>query len=94
MHDAIFHDYHPYDRHALSNNPVVDQFTTFIQAGTDACVWRVTEPKFTAVMLFHSLHGAVDHAVTLGIEANRERLIRTVSVFAEQALSSDLQAPA
>lgn len=88
LHDVIFHENQPYDRHSMSNNPAIDQFTTLLTEGAKAGAWVSEAPRSTAVMLFHALHGGVDAAIAAeGSKINRARLIRTITTFVERALS-------
>lgn len=88
LHDVIFHETQPYDRHAMSNNPVVDQLTKLLGEGAKAGAWITEEPRATAVMFFHALHGAVDAAIADNRKLNRARLIRSITTFVERALKA------
>ena len=87
LHDVIFHETQPYDRHAMSNNPVVDQLTKLLSEGAKAGAWISESPRSTAIMFFHALHGGVDAAIADGPKINRARLIRSITTFVERALS-------
>lgn len=87
LHDVIFHETQPYDRHAMSNNPVVDQLTTLLSDGAKAGAWITEAPRSTAIMFFHALHGGVDAAIAEGAKINRARLIRNITTFMERALA-------
>lgn len=89
LHDVLFHEHRPHDRQGMSNNQVVVEFTAFLRAGHEAGAWRVTNPRLTAVMLFHALHGAVDHAIAEQPDISRidrQRLASAVGDFAQRAL--------
>jgi len=86
LHDVIFHETQPYDRHAMSNNAVIDQLTTLLGDGAKAGAWFAEEPRATAVMFFHALHGGVDAAIADGKKVNRAKLIRSITTFVERAL--------
>jgi len=88
LHDVIFHETQPYDRHAMSNNPVVDQLTQLLSGGAKAGAWVSEEPRATAIMFFHALHGAVDAAIADSRKLNRARLIRGITTFVERALKA------
>jgi AcrR family transcriptional regulator len=89
LHDVIFHEVHQqYDRHSMSNNEVIDQLTTLIGAGAKAGAWTSEEPRATAVMLFHSLHGGVDAAIAASKKIHRAKLIRSITTFFERALNA------
>lgn len=87
LHDVIFHETQPYDRHAMSNNPAIDQLTTLLSAGAKAGAWISEAPRSTAIMFFHALHGAVDAAIDESPKVNRARLTRSITTFVERALS-------
>lgn len=88
LHDVIFHEVQPYDRHAMSNNSVIDQLTTLLGEGARAGAWLAEEPRATAVMLFHALHGGVDAAIADHKKVNRARLIRSITTFIERTLQA------
>ncbi|HWK49709.1 MAG TPA: TetR/AcrR family transcriptional regulator [Steroidobacter sp.] len=88
LHDVIFHETQPYDRHSMSNNPVIDQFTALLSDGAQAGAWIAEEPRSTAIMFFHALHGGVDAAIADSKKVNRARLIRRITTFVERALSA------
>ena len=87
LHDVIFHETQPYDRHAMSNNPVIDQLTGLLSEGAKAGAWTSEAPRSTAIMFFHALHGGVDAAIAENPKVNRARLIRNITTFVERALS-------
>ncbi len=39
-------------------------------------LWAVEDPRFTAVYLFHGMHGIVDDAMAAGQPVKRAQLIR------------------
>lgn len=87
LHDVIFHENQTYDRHAMGNNPVVDQLTALLSEGAKAGAWLSESPRSTAIMFFHALHGGVDAAIAESPKINRARLIRGITTFVERALS-------
>lgn len=89
LHDVIFHETQPYDRHSMSNNPVIDQLTALLSEGARAGAWVAEEPRSTAIMFFHALHGGVDAAIADSKKVNRARLIRSITTFVERALSAN-----
>jgi AcrR family transcriptional regulator len=86
LHDVIFHEIKTYDRRAMSTNPVIDHLTALLSGGTEAGAWIAEEPRTTAIMFFHALHGVVDAALADHPKVNRAKLIRTVTAFMERAL--------
>ena len=88
LHDVIFHETHQqYDRHSMSHNPVIDQLTTLVSEGAKAGAWTSEEPRFTALLFFHAVHGGVDAAIVDSKKVNRARLIRNITTFIERALN-------
>jgi AcrR family transcriptional regulator len=89
VHDVIFHESHQqYDRHSMSHNPVIDQLTTLFGEGARAGAWVSEDPRATAVMFFHALHGGVDAAIADHKKINRAKLIRSITTFIERALNA------
>jgi AcrR family transcriptional regulator len=89
LHDVIFHESHQqYDRHSMSHNPVIDQLTTLFGEGAKAGAWVSEDPRATAVMFFHALHGGVDAAIADNKKVNSARLIRSITTFIERALNA------
>lgn len=88
LHDVIFHEVERYDRHAMSNNPTIDQLTELLSEGARAGAWTAEEPRSTAVMLFHAFHGGVDAAIADNTKVDRARLIRNITTFVERALNA------
>jgi AcrR family transcriptional regulator len=88
LHDVIFHEVQPYDGLAMSNNPAIDQLTTLLGEGAKGGAWLAEEPRATAVMFFHALHGGVDAAIADSKKINRARLIRSITTFIERALNA------
>ena len=87
LHDLVFHDYHPADRAAMhEDNPVLDNLTALLAQGSTAGVFDVADPKLTAVMLFHALHGAADLAVARG--AARKSIVRTLETLFLRAVAA------
>lgn len=90
LHDVIFHETHQeYDRHSMSHNPVIDQLTTLVSEGAKAGAWVSEEPRATAVMFFHALHGGVDAAIADSKKIHRAKLIRSITTFVERALHAN-----
>lgn len=87
LHDVIFHETASYDRHAMSNNPAIDQLTELLSQGAKAGAWISETPRFTAIMFFHALHGGVDAAIDENPKVNRARLTRNITTFMERALN-------
>ncbi|WP_129777632.1 TetR/AcrR family transcriptional regulator [Peristeroidobacter soli] len=89
VHDVIFHEIHQeYDRHSMSNNEVIDQLAALIGEGARAGAWTSEEPRTTAILFFHALHGGVDAAIADSKKVNRAKLIRSITTFIERALAA------
>ncbi len=67
---------------------MIDQLTTLIGEGAKAGAWVSEEPRATAVMFFHALHGGVDAAIADSKKVNRAKLIRSITTFIERALNA------
>jgi AcrR family transcriptional regulator len=86
LHDLVFHEFRPEARHATHKNSTVDQLAEFLAQGARAGAWTMNDPRLHAIMLFHALHGAVDHATTKS-RVDRKRLTRAVQKFFGGALA-------
>lgn len=88
LHDVIFHEVQSYDRRGMNDNLAIDQLTTLLRDGAKAGTWTTEEPRTTAIMFFHGLHGAVDEAIAKSPRLNQARLIRTITNFVERAVTA------
>jgi hypothetical protein len=89
LHDVIFHETHQqYDRHTMSHNEVIDQLTALFGAGAKAGAWMSEDPRATAVMFFHAVHGGIDAAIADNKKVNRAKLIRSITTFIERAVNA------
>jgi AcrR family transcriptional regulator len=86
LHDLVFHEFRPEGGRATHKNSTVDQLAEFLRQGARAGAWSIRDPRLQAIMLFHALHGAVDHATTKS-RVSRKLLTRTVQRFFASALS-------
>jgi AcrR family transcriptional regulator len=91
LHDLVFHQFRPGPRHATHKNSTADQLSDFLTAGSEAGAWTLRDPRLTAMMLFHALHGALDEGCARSSSADsaigRGQLTRTLHAFFEQALA-------
>jgi AcrR family transcriptional regulator len=91
LHDLVFHQCRPEPRHATHKNSTADQLCDFLAAGSAAGAWTLGDPRLTATMLFHALHGALDEgcarASSTDSPVDRQQLIRTLRAFFEHALA-------
>jgi AcrR family transcriptional regulator len=74
LHDVVFLSARRPTRKGLVDNIIIDHLIDLLQAGAKAKAWRVEDPRFTAVVLFNSLHAAVDDACVNEKQVNRDRL--------------------
>ena len=91
LHDLVFHEFRPEPRHAAHKNSTADQLSDFLSAGSAAGAWTLGDPRLTAMMLFHALHGALEEGCARSPNADspidREQLTRTLYAFFEHALA-------
>lgn len=90
LHDVLFHDagLHPRRRTGKSDNQVVAALAELIADGNRARAWSVDDPRMTAMLLFHALHGAVDHAIARHETEARGALIAVLRDFFSRALGA------
>jgi AcrR family transcriptional regulator len=74
LHDVVFYESRPPTREGLVNNAIIDHLYELLRDGSEAGVWEIDDPRFTAVFLFSGLHGVVDHASANEKRLNRGRL--------------------
>jgi AcrR family transcriptional regulator len=91
LHDIVFHEFEPHSQEEHADNVLVAHLGALLEAGTAASAWRVEDPRFTAVFLFHGYHGIVDDARVLEKRINRARLARRLvgSFFRAVGLDAD-----
>jgi AcrR family transcriptional regulator len=84
LHDVVFHEpHHRPDRHppGISAPDTVQNLAALLAAGTSARAWSVEEPAFTALALFHALHGAVHDTLSGQSRLSRAQLILAMENF-------------
>ena len=80
LHDIVFHEFkQPHSQEEHADNVLVAHLGALLEAGTAAGAWRVEDPRFTAVFLFHGYHGIVDDARMLEKRINRGRLAKRLA---------------
>jgi AcrR family transcriptional regulator len=89
LHDVVFHKAPVSDRH--TDSPAIDQLTDLLSGGVRAGVWAIDEPRLTAVMLFHAMHGAVDEAIAAQ-RMNRRKLNAALKSFFRRAVGRGVPA--
>ena len=87
VHDVVFHDFKPPERREMNQNAVVDLLADFLRAGMAAGAWSLSDPRLTAVMLFHALHGACDEAVLEPHRVSREAAVDYLLLFFRRVLA-------
>lgn len=63
LHDALYHDHHYHTRGNQDRDAVLDQILTILNHGSTFGAWRLENPRLTAILMYHGMHGAVDDAV-------------------------------
>jgi AcrR family transcriptional regulator len=86
LHDLVFHEFRPSHRRLKHDNPVILQVSAFLSEGVRQGAWMVEDAHLTAVMLFHSVHGAVDESIVAPRPVDRGAVIRSVRLFCRRAL--------
>jgi AcrR family transcriptional regulator len=84
LHEVVFHEFRPDDRHATHRNSTVEQLAELLAQGSRAGAWISEDPPLQALMLFHTLHGTVGEAVKTNL--NRKHLTRALQAFFERAV--------
>ncbi|EAU5747423.1 TetR/AcrR family transcriptional regulator [Salmonella enterica] len=63
LHDALYHDHHYHTRSNQDRDAVLEQIQIMLNDGAAAGVWRLDNPRLTAILMYHGMHGAVDEAM-------------------------------
>jgi AcrR family transcriptional regulator len=87
LHDVVFHEFKPEQRHGMHDNVVIHRLAAFLEAGAKAGAWTVDDPRRVAIILFNALHGLADDAAAQGEGVDRRRLVRMATTFFERALA-------
>jgi AcrR family transcriptional regulator len=75
IHDLVFREYQLPSPKQESENIVILHLSALLEAGTTAGAWSVDDHRFTAIFLFHGLHGVVHDAL-----AKEKRVARNLLV--------------
>ena len=75
IHDLIFREYQLPSPKGQSENTVILHLSGLLEAGTAAGAWSVDDHRFTAIFLFHGLHGVVHDALAKEKRAARNLLV-------------------
>ncbi|NIF21580.1 MULTISPECIES: TetR/AcrR family transcriptional regulator [Pantoea] len=60
LHDALYHDHHHPTRGNQDRNAVLDQVLHILEEGVRIGSWTLENPRLTAILMYHGMHGAVD----------------------------------
>ncbi|UXI02373.1 TetR/AcrR family transcriptional regulator [Photobacterium sp. TY1-4] len=75
-HDMLFEDVRPSeDRQLMADNPVIEQLCALLQSGVQANAWQTPDPRMTALMIFHAMHGLANEALAQGNAGHRAPLV-------------------
>lgn len=91
IHDLVFREYLSPSPEGQSENVVILHLSDLLEAGTGAGAWSVEDHRFTAIFLFHGLHGVVHDA--LATENRRNLLVAKLqqACFRAVGLASGLR---
>jgi AcrR family transcriptional regulator len=82
LHDVVFHEpHHKPEQHAreqVGGHLTVQHLAALLQGGTSAAAWSVDDPDFTALALFHALHGTVHDVLAGSNRFSKARLRRNM----------------
>jgi AcrR family transcriptional regulator len=73
LHDLVFHEFETDGSHP---DIVVEYLASLLGDGAAHGAWSVEDPRFTAVYLFHGVHGIVDDTLAANKPVKRAQLIR------------------
>lgn len=63
VHDALYHDHHYHTRGNQDRDAVLDQVMSLLDHGVVSGAWQLDNPRLTAMLMYHGMHGAVDNLV-------------------------------
>jgi AcrR family transcriptional regulator len=63
LHDALYHDHHYHTRGNEDRDAVLEQIQSILLDGIAAGSWKLENPRLTAIVMYHGMHGAVDNTV-------------------------------
>jgi AcrR family transcriptional regulator len=86
LHDLVFHEHVSAHLRIGHDDPVIAPLADLLAAGARHGVWTVKDANLSALMLFHSVHGAVDSVIVNRTPPERYALIEVVRGFCRQAL--------
>ena len=72
IHDALYHDHHHPTRSNRDRDAVIEQTLTVLNDGIACGAWKLANPRLTAILMYHGMHGAVDDAVAAGEDDQKQ----------------------
>jgi AcrR family transcriptional regulator len=92
IHDLVFREYLP-SPEGQSENIVILHLSSLLEAGTADGAWSVDDHRFTAIFLFHGLHGVVHDALAKENRVTRNLLVAKLqkACFRAVGLASGLR---
>jgi AcrR family transcriptional regulator len=66
LHDVVFHDFTHSQRKTREKDSVIAQLVTLLDDGQRSGVWRLTNARMVAIIIFDGMHGVVDDAIASG----------------------------
>lgn len=63
LHDVLYHDHHYHTRGNKDRDAVLDQILQILTKGIEQGAWTLENPRLTAILMYHGMHGAVDDAM-------------------------------
>jgi hypothetical protein len=75
IHDLVFREYQLPSSKGERENVVILHLSDLLEAGTAAGAWSVDDHRFTAIFLFHGLHGVVHDALAKEHRVARKLLV-------------------
>jgi AcrR family transcriptional regulator len=94
LHDIVFHEYQPRSPKEPGDSIVIAHLSGMLEAGAAAGAWSLDDPRFTATLLFHGLHGVVHDALAKKKPVARSPLIAKIqrACFRAVGLPSEMGA--
>jgi AcrR family transcriptional regulator len=66
LHDVVFHDFTHSQRKSREKDSVLAQLVTLLDDGQRSGIWRFTNARTVALIVFDGMHGVVDDAIAAG----------------------------
>lgn len=93
-HDIVYINHHHHARNNREKNAILDQLQGILSGGAKAGVWRLTQPRITALLIYAGVHGATDDAIAAR-EADYSEFARAVTAVCLQmvGVADEAQTP-